>query len=155
MRVRETLDAMPPDDQQRLLNQLTVGCGWVLRAAQLGLRDAPCGRILDALRAAQAPLARVAAQLDGRATTLAPERGAPAGARTGLRALGWQDYLATQRPTEATVLGTDLAALAHQTRALVRVVQDDADTAHITSHLHATLAALTDLQRRLAAAVEP
>jgi DNA-binding FrmR family transcriptional regulator len=155
MRVREHLDAMPPADQQHLLNQLTVGCGRVLRTARLVLADAPCGTILDALTAGQPNLVDAAAQLDGTAVAAPPARGDPGGAKAGLRALSWQDFLATQRPAEATVLRTDLAALADQTRALVRAVQDNEDTVHITRQLHATLAALSDLHERLAAAVEP
>jgi DNA-binding FrmR family transcriptional regulator len=155
MRVREHLDAMPPEDQRRLLNQLTVGCGRVLRTARLVLTDAPCGTILDTLTAAQASLASVAAQLTGTGVVPAADGRAAGDSRAGLRPLGWQDFLATQRPAETTVLRKDFEALAHQTRELVRAVQDDEDTAHITRHLHATLAALTDLHERLAAAVEP
>ena len=155
MRVREYLEAMPPQDQQALLNQLTVGCGRLARTTRLVLADAPCGSILDALTASQPNLMDVAAQLDGTAVAAPPARGDPGGAEAGLRALSWQDFLATQRPAEATALQTDLAALADQTRVLIRAVQDNEDTAHITRQLHATLAALTDLRARLASAVEP
>jgi hypothetical protein len=53
------------------------------------------------------------------------------------------------------VLHEDLAALAHQTRELVRAVREDEEAAHLTRHLVAASAALTDLRARLAAAVEP
>ena len=153
--MRETVDAMPPDDQQLLLNWLTVGCGQVARAARLVLTDAPCGRILEMLTAAQAPLAGAVALLDGTPMTTPPDQRDPGDERAGLRALGWRDFLATQRPEEATVLRGDLEAPAHQARELSRAVRDDADTAHITHHLRATLAALGDLRGRLIAAVEP
>ena len=153
--MRETLEAMSPDDQQRLLNWLTVGCGQVARAARLVLTDAPCGRILEMLTAAQAPLAGVAALLDGTAITAPPDRGRPDGEQAGLGVLRWHDFLATRLPAEAAVLTADLEALAHQTRELSRAVRDNADTAHITRHLRATLAALGDLRGRLTAAVEP
>jgi hypothetical protein len=155
MRLREQLDAIPPADQQQLLNQLTLGCGRLAQAARLVLADAPCGRILDTLTAAQAPLAGVAAQLDGSAVPAPPDRGAPSGARTGLRALSWQEFLATQPPADATVLRADLEAMAHQTRELIRAVQADAEAAHVTGHLVAVSAALSDLRARLAAVVEP
>ena len=155
MRVREQLDAMPPEDQQLLLNWLTVGCGRVVRAARLVLTDAPSGAILAMLTAAQAPLAGAVALLDGTTTTAPQDERESGDGRDGLRALRWRDFLATQRPEEATVLRADLEVLAHQTRELSRAVRDDGETAHITRHLRATLAALGDLQGRLAAAVEP
>ena len=67
----------------------------------------------------------------------------------------WGDLLATRLPTEAAVLTGDLAALAHQTRELGRAVLADADTAHVSRHLAAILAALGDLRQRLAAALAP
>ena len=155
MHFRETIDALAPDDQQLLLNQLTLGCGRVAHAARLVLSDAPCGRILAALTAAEGSLAEAAALLTGPASTFIQGPGALGGGGEGMHARSWRDFLATQVPAKAAELTADLETLAHQTRELGRAVLADADTEHVHRHLRATIAALSDLRGWLATAVEP
>ena len=73
MRFRDALDTLPPDDQQLLLNRLTLGWGRLAYAARLALADAPCGTILDTLVAAHGALAGAAAML-GDGSPAAPAR---------------------------------------------------------------------------------
>ena len=155
MQFRETVDALAPDDQHRLLDWLTLGCGRVAHAARLALSDAPCGRILAALTAAEGSLVGAAALLAEPASATAQGHGASGGGGEGLRALSWRDFLATQMLADAEVLTADLEALAHQTREMGRAILADADTAHVQRHLTAAITALSDVRRRLAVMVDP
>ena len=150
---RETLDALPPDDQQRLLNRLTLGCGRMAYAARLALADAQCGDILGSLTAAQTALAGAAALLTGESAvgTGDPQAAAVGGSQAGRPALGWRDFLATRGPGDAAALVATFEEVAHQTRELGRAVLADADTDHVHRHLTATISALGDLRQRLTA----
>ena len=159
MRFREAVDALAPDEQLLVLNRLTVGCGRLAHAARLALTDAQCGRVLDQLAGAERALADTLARLGSGSPPAAdspPAAGDPAGdaGGAGLRVLSWSDLLATRLPAERAALTADLEEVAHQARELGRAVHDDATTDHLRRHLAALTAALADLRRRLAVAVE-
>ena len=154
MRFRQTVDGWSSVDQERLLNGLTLGWGWVAHAARLALADAECGPILAALTAALGSFTGAAALLGDQAAPTAQDGTAGSLAGAGQRDLSWRDLLATRMPAEAAVLTADLEALAHQTRELGQAVQANDGTDHIRRHLAATIDALSDLRRRLTAAVE-
>ena len=155
MRFRDTIDELTPEDRELLLNRLTLGCGRVAYAARLALADAPGGAVVDMLAAAQAALAGAAGALRDGPPAAALSRNGAGDEGGERRTLPWGDLLATRPPAEAAALTADLEALAHQTRELGRAVRADADAAHVGRHLAAILGALTDLRRRIAAAVAP
>ena len=156
MTFRETLDALPPDDQQRLLNRLTLGCGRMAYAARLTLADAQCGDILRSLTTAQTALAGAADLLTDRSAvgTGDPQDVAVGGSQAGWHALGWREFLATRGPRDAAALVATFEEVAQQTRELGRAVLADADADHVHRHLTATSSAIDDLRQRLSAAMD-
>ena len=152
MRWSDYFEALPDEDQTRLVNALTLGAGSLRQAVRLIDRDGATGTVLRFLSGASVALLTARRVLGPRA-----EPGGTDGSSLpeGLAAtLPWQAFLATLPAVEAGDLVAWLERAATAGRDGLAAVVADTEVEAITSHLAEATQALAEACRRIMLALE-
>ncbi len=149
MRWSDACGALSPDEQERLVNLLTIGFGRLSHAAQLSSGNAPTAAVLGALAAAHDTL-RGTQRLLAPAPAAAAEE-SPLDRTPVLRDLPWQDFLAGA--PERLALVEALQTVVQQARQAGELILADGDAATVAQHLGAAEAGIRALRQTIVSGI--